>query len=107
MHHFLLICIGALLAVGGLVLFRAPSPSAWVSLCNATFSLVVTLSLVLNLLSQLCPPSGKELSLIPAYVLLCIPRMSPSGRALMVQCCLTLLLLCIFCAPHVKAHSPG
>jgi hypothetical protein len=105
MNHFFPICIGALLVGGGLVLFRPPHPPAWVSLCNATFSLVVTLSLVLNLLAQLCPPSGKELSLIPAYVLLCTPRMSPSGRALMVQCGLTLLLLCFFLVLPTSRHT--
>lgn len=104
MHRFLPICIGTLLAVGGLVLFRPPRPPAWVSLCNATFSLVVTLSLVLNLLAQLCPPSGKELSLIPAYVLLCIPRMSPSGRALVVQCGFALFLFCMFLALPTSRH---
>ena len=85
MHHILPICLGILLAVGGLVAVRPPTPPAWVSLCNTTFSLIITLSLVLNLLSQLCPPSGKELSLLPAYILLCIPRMSPSRAALVLQ----------------------
>ena len=104
MHHFLLICAGILLVACLLAVFHPLRPPAWVSMCNATFSLVVTLSLVLNLLSQLCPPSGKELALIPAYVLLCIPRVSPSGRALVVQCGLTLLLLCVFVALPTSRH---
>ena len=104
MHNFIPICLGILLAVGALTAFRPITPPAWVSLCNATFSLVITLSLALNLFAQLCPPSGKELSLIPAYVLLCIPRMSPTGKALAVQCGLTLFLLGLFLALPTSRH---
>ena len=104
MHDFIPICLGIILVVGALAAFRPVHPPAWVSLCNATFSLVISLSLALNLFSQLCPPSGKELSLIPAYVLLCIPRMSPSGMALVVQCGLTLFLLSIFLALPTSRH---
>jgi hypothetical protein len=104
MHHFLPICAGILLAAGVLVAVSPIRPPAWVSLCNATFSLIITLSLVLNLLSQLCPPSGKELSLIPAYVLLCIPQMSPSRAALALQCCLTLFLLVAFMVLPTSRH---
>lgn len=104
MTHFTPICAGILLAVCVLIAVHPIHPPAWVSMCNATFSLVITLSLVLNLLSQLCPPSGKELSLIPAYVLLCVPRMSPSGRALVVQCGLTVFLVCVFVALPTSRH---
>ena len=65
------------------------APPVWLGLCNSTFSLLMSLSLVLNLLAQLCPPSGKELSLIPAYVLLCIPRIAPSRLALAVLSAIT------------------
>lgn len=104
MQYLLPICAGILLAAGVLVAVHPIRPPAWVSLCNATFSLIITLSLVLNLLSQLCPPSGKELSLIPAYVLLCIPQMSPSRAALVLQCCLTLFLLVAFMALPTSRH---
>jgi hypothetical protein len=104
MQYLLPICAGILLAAGVLVAVSPIHPPAWVSLCNATFSLIITLSLVLNLLSQLCPPSGKELSLIPAYVLLCIPQMSPSRAALVLQCCLTLFLLAAFMALPTSRH---
>jgi hypothetical protein len=104
MQYLLPICVCILLAVGGLVAVHPIRPPAWVSLCNATFSLIITLSLVLNLLSQLCPPSGKELSLIPAYVLLCIPQMSPSRAALVLQCCLTLFLLAAFMVLPTARH---
>lgn len=67
---------------------RRPLP-AWAGLCNTSFSLLISLSLALNLLAQLCPPSGKELSLIPAYLLLCIPRSAPSKWALGVLSALT------------------
>lgn len=104
MTHFIPICAGILFAACVLFTVHPIHPPAWVSMCNATFSLVLTLSLVLNLLSQLCPPSGGELSLIPAYVLLCIPRMSPSGRALALQCCLTLFLVCVFVVLPTSRH---
>jgi hypothetical protein len=81
MPSFLAICLGVALAAGVLeYLFPSRNVPPWLSLCNATFSLVVTLSLTLNLLSQLCPPSDKDLCLIPAYVMLCVPRMPPSAR---------------------------
>ena len=54
MHYFLAICIGVVLALGVLQFFlpykRVP---AWLALCNTTYSLVVTLSLSLNLLLTL------------------------------------------------------
>ena len=104
MDHFHLICLGVLFLVCVLSFYSNSTHPPWVSLCNATFSLVITLSLALNLLSQLCPPNGKELSLIPAYVLLCIPRMSPSGRAIVVQVGLTLLLVCVFLSLPTSRH---
>lgn len=97
MPYFLLICLTALAAAGAAELLspdrRAPP---WLALCNATFSLVLTLALTLNLLSQLCPPSGRDLCLIPAYVLMCVPRMGPSGRALALQAGAAVLLLGVF-----------
>jgi hypothetical protein len=96
MQNLTSICVGVILAVGVVVAFKPFHPPAWVSLVNSTFSLVITLSLVLNLFSQLCPPNGKELSLIPTYVLMCVPRTSPTGNALVLQCGITLLIVCIF-----------
>lgn len=101
--HFFLVCLGMILVAGLLAAALPPGP-AWVSLCNATFSMVLTLSLALNLLAQLCPPSGKELTVIPAYVLLCIPRARPSGRALVLQYCLTVLLVCVFMLTPAESY---
>ena len=105
MHYFLAICIGVVLALGVLQFFlpykRVP---AWLALCNTTYSLVVTLSLSLNLLAQLCPPSGRELSLLPAYALLCVPRAPPSCRALAMQAGETLLLVGAFLMLPTSDH---
>ena len=99
MQYFLAICLGVALAAGVLeYLLPSRNVSPWLSLCNATFSMVVTLSLTLNLLAQLCPPNGKELCLIPAYVMLCVPRMNPSSRALVLQAGAAFLLLLVFMA---------
>lgn len=108
MQYFLAICLGVAVAAGVLeYLFPSRNVPPWLSLCNATFSLVVTLSLTLNLLSQLCPPSGKELCLIPAYVMLCVPRMPPSTRALALQAGFALFLLLVFMAlPTSRSVRP-
>ena len=98
MHYFVAICMGVIIAVGALP-FALPCQKiipAWVCLCNSTYSLVLTLALSLNLLSQLCPPSGKELCLIPVYCLLCVPRMPPSGKALAMQAGAATLLVMVF-----------
>lgn len=96
MPHFVLLCLSAVLLAALLSMASPSKPPAWVALCNSTFSLILTLSLALNLLSQLCPPTGKEFSLIPAYVLLCVPRASPTGLALVWQAGATLALLSVF-----------
>ena len=109
MQFFLPICLSVALAAGVLE-YALPCKNVppWLSLCNATFSLIVTLALTLNLISQLCPPSGKDLSLIPAYVLLCVPRMPPSGKALALQAGFALLLLLAFMAlPTSRGVRPG
>lgn len=52
---------------------------------NLLFNLVVSLSVCLNLFAGLCTPEGKELALIPVYILLCVsrPRLTPlSGHVL-------------------------
>jgi hypothetical protein len=77
-------------------------------MCNVTYSLILSLSLSLNLLSQLCPPSGKELSLIPIYSLLCIPRTHPSSKALAVLAVGGVLLACAFLVlPTSRAARPS
>ena len=97
LDNFLLVGFGGVLAA---VLLNSLAPCQplppWVQMCNSTFSLLVSLSVCLNLLSQLCPPTGKELSLIPVYVILCIPRVAPSSLALVLQCFLTLILASAF-----------
>lgn len=83
-------------------------PPAWLCLCNTTYSLIVTLALSLNLLSQLCPPSGRDLCLIPVYVLLCVPRIPPSDRALLLQAGFGVLLLGVFASlPTSRPARPS
>ena len=91
------ICLGLLIGIGLLtLLIPCQKLPTWVAICNTTFSLVITLALSLNLLSQLCPPNGKNLSLIPVYALLCIPRVPPSGKALLLLAGASLLLAATF-----------
>ena len=106
MQFFLTICLGMVLALGVAAFIYTPCQKipAWVALCNTTYSLILTLSLSLNLLSQLCPPSGKDLSLIPVYALLCVPRMPPSGRALALQAGAAVLLLGAFLVLPTSRH---
>jgi hypothetical protein len=106
MQFFVAICMGVILALGvGTFLFSpCQKIPAWVALCNTTYSLVVTLALSLNLLSQLCPPNGKDLSLIPVYALLCVPRMPPSGKALAYQAGAVVLLLGAFLVLPTSRH---
>lgn len=105
MPYFILICMSVLVAAGVIALLPQRLPS-WLALCNTTFSLVMTLALTLNVLSQLCPPSGRDLCLIPAYVLLCVPRMGPSVQALALQAGAAVLLLGAFMAvPTTTAMS--
>jgi len=72
---------------------RKPCPT-WLMLCNSTFSLLITLSLCLNLLSQLSPP--REFALIPCYVLICIARTPVSHLGLLAQCTLGVLVCFAF-----------
>ena len=110
MNFFVAIGMGVVLAAGALS-FMLPCQKivpAWVSLCNATYSLIITLALSLNLLSQLCPPSGKELCLIPVYCLLCVPRVPPSGKALAMQAGAAILLVMAFLVlPASQAVRPS
>ena len=58
---FVLTVAGSVLA-GMLITYLLPrthAPPAWLSLCNSTFSLILTVSLCLNLMAQLCPPTGR------------------------------------------------
>ena len=108
LNSFNTICIfGVVIAIVIAIiihLYRKNTPP-WLRLCNATVSLVMTLSVCLNLLSQLCPPSGKELCLIPCYVLLCMPRMTPSKLAVGVLSIYTLLLFSAFCLLPTSKYS--
>lgn len=98
-------CIMVLVSISIIILF-GPSRKVpvWLALCNTTYSLVLTLSITLNLLAQLCPPSGRELSLIPVYALLCIPRMLPSTKGLALQAVLTLLMVAAFLTLPTSRH---
>ena len=80
--HLLLACVAVLILLGVSTLLPPCPKPPWIALCNTTYSLILTLALSLNLLSQLCPPTGKELALLPVYVLLCLPKARPSTRAL-------------------------
>ena len=107
MKYFTIISVSMLLVLGMLCLLLPPCQKlpVWVSLCNTTYSLVLTVALSLNLLSQLCPPSGKELSLIPVYALLCMPRTPPSCRALGLLACASVLLLGAFLVLPTSRHA--
>jgi hypothetical protein len=105
MDYFLPIYLSSIVVAGILVNYCHPPP--FVILCNATFSLILTISVVLNLFAQLLP-NGKELSLIPVFVLLCIPRMRPSGNALIVQMVLSLIMVVVFLfSPSKREGSEG
>ena len=105
MKYFTLIAVLVLLVLGVLpLLLSCQKIPPWIAICNTTYSLVLTLALSLNLLSQLCPPSGKELSLIPAYALLCVPRMPPSGKALLLLAVGSVLLLGAFLVLPTSRH---
>ena len=106
MHHLLAVCLGVLLALGVSYYLVGPYKRvpAWLALCNTTYSLVLTLSLSLNLLAQLCPPSGRDLALLPVYALLCVPRIQPSCKALLMQAGETLLLVGAFVMLPTSRH---
>jgi hypothetical protein len=80
---------------------RRPTPP-WLGLCNATFALLVGLSLSLNVVAQLFPPRGKEFALFLAYALLCVPRVRPSRLALITLAGMTgfVLLWCLVPFPQ-------
>jgi hypothetical protein len=80
-------------------------PPAWLTLCNSTFSLVLTLSVCLNLMAQLCPPTGRELALAPCYCLVCLARAPVTRAALAAQCGLGLALALAFAAIAAPRHA--
>lgn len=84
---------------------RAPPP--WLGLCNCTFALLVGLALALNVFAQLSPPTGKELALIPTYVMLCIPRVGPSRLALVALAGLTLFVALWCLVPSDEGVRPA
>lgn len=104
---FVLAVAGAAL-VGMLVVHLLPCqrpPPIWLSLCNSTFSLLLTLSLCLNLIAQLCPPTGREFALIPCYCLVCLARAPVARAALTVQCLFGLLLALTFATTSAQRHA--
>jgi hypothetical protein len=105
MRFYTAICVVVLAAWSAFILFGpAKRVPVWLALCNTTYSLVLTLSLSLNLLAQLCPPSGRDLSLIPVYALLCVPRMPPSTKGLALQAVFSLLLVAVFLTLPTSRH---
>ena len=58
----------------GLALALCSRPPLVLQALHLVFPLVVTLSVCLNLFASLCPPEGKEIVLIPVYILLCLSR---------------------------------
>ena len=66
----------------------------WLRLCNSTFSLLISLAVLLDVMNQLCPP--REFSLIPVYILVCTARVRPSLAALQLLAVLTVLLALVF-----------
>ena len=88
----LCVCAGALTAALYALLTpqRRPLPE-WLSLCGATFALLLSLAVFINVMGQLCPQA--ELSAAPAYVLLCVARVGPTRLGVAIQCCLTAIAL--------------
>ena len=79
-----------------------------VCLANLTFGLIITMSVFLNIMAQLCPPQGRELALIPLYVLICASRIGPSMMAYAVQGAISLALAVVFVVVKAdKSARPG
>ena len=89
------------------VFFHDPSSKVPPLLClaNVTFGLVVTMAVLLNIVAQLCPPQGRELALIPVYVLICVSRIGPSMVAYAVQGLLSVILASLFLVSSVSRHA--
>ena len=82
------VAVGCVLLGLAVAIVLPRPPPALVQVLNLLFTLVVTLSVCLNLFRGLCPPEGKELVLIPVYFLLCLSRSSltwVAGLALAVS----------------------
>ena len=67
-----LVCISLGLAVS--LVFSASRPFILFQVANLLFDILVSLSVCLYLFADLCPPEGKEIALIPVYILLCMSR---------------------------------
>ena len=102
-----IVIVGIALGIAGTVIktICQMNPPPWVRLCNLTVSVVLTLSVCLNLLSQLCPPSGKELCLIPCYAILCMPRSAPSSLAVRVLCLYGIMVIAAFLILPTSRHA--
>ena len=95
----LALCVAAGVLAAALYALLTPraqqrSLPEWLSLCGATFALLLNLAVFLNVMGQLCPPA--ELSAAPAYVLLCdvcVARVGPTRLGVAIQCCLTAIAL--------------
>jgi len=71
-------------------------------LAHTTFHLIITITVFLNLVAKLCPPEGKNLALIPVFVLLCLSRLKGTSAAIIVQGALsavTAFLFYFICTP--------
>jgi hypothetical protein len=76
---------------------------------NNTFNLIVTIAVLLNVVSQIYPEQGREIALIPVYILLCCSRLCPSEIAYAVQGSLTVVfVLAMYFFMHSEKHArPG
>ena len=80
--------------------------SLFVYIINNSFNLIITIAVLLNVASQIFPDKGRELALIPVYVLLCCSRLCPSETTYAVQGIATVLFaLDTFLFTHSSKHA--
>ena len=109
--------IAACFALGMLLAVKYPpytleSRSLFFHLVNISFCLVVTIAVLLNVAGQIYPERGRELALIPTYVLLCSSRLCPSEISYTVHgtatlLCLVLTVLLSQSERHARPESTG
>lgn len=80
--------------------------SLFLFLINNSFNLVVTIAVLLNVASQIYPEKGREIALVPVYVLLCSSRLCPTEVSYAVQGVATLLFVVLMVVfVHSERHA--
>lgn len=95
-------CAGLGLAVA---LGTRAAPPFLFQVANSLFNLLVSLSVCLNLFAGLCPPEGKELALIPVYMLLCVSRPQLTHLSGILLALMSVVFVLVFLG--VVASDPG